>query len=98
MGVTFRYGNYRKKVTFGKRTVKEGEAAAIWDLWGRHRLVIGPSRERLFFSTLCFLNRHVALPHQYLRVYHRSGSVEHVRGPVALFEDPVLYDKIEVRD
>ena len=31
MGITFRSGGYIKHVRFGGRTIKDGEAAAIWN-------------------------------------------------------------------
>lgn len=98
MGLGYRFGNYRRHVYFGKRTVKEGEACVVWSFNGTARQVLGPSLERLCFSTVAFLDRHVALPHQYLRVFHRSGCIEHVRGPVAMFQSPVRHTKIEVCD
>lgn len=98
MGVTFRSGNYIKFVRFGGRTIKDGEAAAIWNRKGVHTQIIGPRRANLCFSTIRFLTRHKAESHQYLVVKHRDGRVEHIRGPVALFENPALHDQIRVED
>lgn len=64
MGIDFRDGHYRRYVRIGKRTIKEGEAAAIWSRNGRQREVIGPSLERLFYSHIRFLSRYMADPSQ----------------------------------
>eukprot|EP00930_Biecheleria_cincta_P002762 TRINITY_DN103761_c0_g1_i1.p1 TRINITY_DN103761_c0_g1~~TRINITY_DN103761_c0_g1_i1.p1 ORF type:complete len:391 (+),score=76.12 TRINITY_DN103761_c0_g1_i1:69-1241(+) len=96
MGIDFRGGNYVRRVRIGKRTVKDGEAVAIWDQYGRHHQVIGPARCRLWWSTIRFLERHVAESTDYLRVRHRDGTVEHVRGPTVLFENPVYHLGVSV--
>lgn len=98
MGIDFRNGEYVRRVKFGKRTVKAGEAAAIWDSQGRHRQVIGPMVVHLWFSTIRFLDRHAATPTQYLAVLHRSGKRETIRGPAVLYENPVLHQSIEVKE
>eukprot|EP00475_Leptophrys_vorax_P015775 TRINITY_DN2210_c0_g1_i1.p1 TRINITY_DN2210_c0_g1~~TRINITY_DN2210_c0_g1_i1.p1 ORF type:complete len:447 (-),score=108.41 TRINITY_DN2210_c0_g1_i1:72-1412(-) len=97
MGIEFRDGRYLKRVWMGKRTVKEGEAAAVWSLSGRHRQIVGPRREHLFFSTIRFLDRFTARNGEYLVVKHKNGTVEHVRGPRTMFLDPVQHDEIYLR-
>ena len=57
---TFRHGDYYAHVRCGKRTVKEGECAAIWDMSGKRKIILGPQRVRLWFSHVRFLDRHVA--------------------------------------
>ena len=42
------------------------------------------------------MTRHIADSHQYLEIRYRSGKKEHKRGPLALFEDPVLHESVEV--
>eukprot|EP01006_Ploeotia_vitrea_P008955 TRINITY_DN21173_c0_g1_i1.p1 TRINITY_DN21173_c0_g1~~TRINITY_DN21173_c0_g1_i1.p1 ORF type:complete len:421 (-),score=66.87 TRINITY_DN21173_c0_g1_i1:152-1414(-) len=98
MSVTFRNASYHKKVTWGKRTVKEGECAAVWNLSGEYRVVQGPKREWLFCSRVRFMDRHVADEHQYLVVQYTDGRKEHLRGPISLFEDPVRYQSIRVEN
>lgn len=93
MGVDFRGEGYVRRVRIGKRTIKEGEAAAIWDANGRHKEVVGPALVRLWYSTIRFLNRHVASSDEYLRVLEVGGTVKHIRGPAALFENPVYHQK-----
>jgi len=66
MGIEFRGSHYKRDVHFGKRTVKEGEAVAVWDVNGIHTQIIGPRLVRLFFSTINFLDRRTASPTEYL--------------------------------
>lgn len=97
MGIEFRGSYYKKDVSLGKRTIKDGEAAAVWSRLGVHRQVVGPRLTRLFFSTIVFLDKRVAGPNEYLLVRLVDGTVNHIRGPVTLFENPVLHQKIEVK-
>ena len=57
---TFRDGSYYRSVWMGKRTVKEGECAAIWDMSGERKKIEGPQRVRLWFSHVRFLDKHTA--------------------------------------
>jgi len=98
MGVTFRSAGPPKHVFIGGRTIKDGEAAAVWNRWGVHQQIIGPRRIRLFSSTIRFLTRRKAGPHQYLRVAHRDGRVEHIEGGSSLYENPVFHDEVTVHD
>lgn len=98
MGVTFRSGGYIRHVNFGGRTIKDGEAAAIWDANGIHRQIIGPKRVWLLNSTIRFLTRRKAESHQYLKVSHRDGRIEHISGPAVLYENPAYHDAVRVED
>jgi len=98
MGITFRSGQYIQFVRFGGRTVKDGEAAAIWDRNGVHRQIVGPKRIWLVFSTIRFLTSHKAEPHQYLQIKYRDGRVENVEGPISIYENPTLHDAISVHN
>jgi len=98
MGITFRSGGYIKFVHIGGRTIKDGEAVAIWDRNGKHREIIGPRRVQLFQSTIRFLTRFKAESHQYLVVKHRSGKREHICGPAMLYENPAFHDEVSVED
>lgn len=98
MGITFRSGNYIRFVRIGGRTIKDGEAAAVWNNKGVHTQIIGPRRLQLFFSTIRFLTRHKAEVHQYLVVKHRDGRVEHIRGPAEIYENPAFHDSVSVQD
>jgi len=95
---TFRDGGYYRHVWFGKRTVKEGECAAVWTPSGQRKVVEGPQRVRLFFSHVRFLDRHVADQSQFLKIQFRDGRKEHVRGPQACFMDPCVHVAISTED
>lgn len=88
---TFRDGSYYRHVRFGKRTVKEGECAAIWGYDGQRKVVVGPQRVRLLFAHVRFLDRYVADQNQYLEILFRDGRKETHRGPLAVFMDPCLH-------
>merc|ERR1712137_543821 len=79
-----------------KRTVKEGECAAIWTMSGKRKLIIGPQRVRMLWSHVRFLDRYVADDTQYLLVQFRDGPKENHRGPIAIFCDPCIHEKMEV--
>mmetsp|Transcript_7300 Transcript_7300/g.18091 ORF Transcript_7300/g.18091 Transcript_7300/m.18091 type:complete len:441 (-) Transcript_7300:398-1720(-) len=98
MGVNFRTSASNGGVWVGKRTVKEGESLGVWDMRGNYRVVQGPQREWMCWSRYVFMDRHYADPHQYLVVKYRDGKKDHVRGPVALFADPVKHARVEVHD
>jgi len=94
----FRDGSYYASVAAGKRTVKEGECAAIWTASGSRKLVTGPQRVRLWWSHVRFLDRYVADSNQYLVVQFRTGRTENHRGPRAMFLDPCIHEKVQVYD
>jgi len=96
MGLDFRRGNYRRYVRFGKRTVKDGEACAVWDMYGRHRQVVGPALVRMFYSHIRFLDKFMARPDEFLSVTHNDGSLQHINGPVTAYLDPVLHKSMSV--
>eukprot|EP00945_MAST-04E_sp_MAST-4E-sp1_P008241 g8241.t1 len=98
MGLEFRGSRYHKRVRIGKRTVKEGECAMVWDVWGRCRVHQGPKLVRLLFSDVRFCSQYKANEKQYLVISYRNGKTEHVRGPVSLFENFLEHEKIKVKD
>ena len=75
---TFRDGSYYRSVWMGKRTVKEGECAAIWNMSGERKKIEGPQRVRLWFSHVRFLDKHTADQSQYLVCQYRNGRREHM--------------------
>jgi len=93
----FRDGSYYAKVWVGKRTVKEGECAAVWTAMGNRKVVEGPRRVRLLCSHVRFMDRAVADGHQFLAVKFRDGRVDHLRGPCSLFVDPCVHERVEVK-
>lgn len=97
MGIQFRDSSYRREVTMGKRTVKDGEAVAVWDRLGVHRQIVGPKLVRLFFASINFLDRITASSEEYLQVKLKSGRIEHHRGPISMFINPVFHSSIEVK-
>lgn len=98
MGIAFRDGYYQRFVRIGGRTIKDGEAAAIWNRRGVLRERVGPKRVHLFYSTIRFLDRHKAEAHEYLEVKHRDGTVENLRGPVHKYLNPGLHDHMFVKE
>ena len=72
----FRDGSYCKRLWVGKRTVKQGECAAIWDDKGTCTLVLGPRRVWAFFSTIRFLTFHRAGKQEYIVVNYKDGRQE----------------------
>jgi hypothetical protein len=98
MGITFRSGDYIRFVYFGGRTIKDGEAASVWNRRGEHTQIIGPKRIFLWCSTIRFLTRYKAEYGHYLRVTHKNGTVQHIRGPQAMYLNPKDHDNITVND
>ena len=98
MGIAFRSGGYTRFVRIGGRTIKDGEAAAIWNRSGEHKEIVGPKRILLFCSTIRFLTRFKAEADQYLKIQHRDGTVEHLQGPVQMYLNPSFHDTISVND
>ena len=97
MGLDFRDRNYRRYVTLGKRTVKDGEAMLIWNRNGVTTEVVGPRLVYLYCSAIRFLSRYTAGPEEYLVVTKMDGRVEHIPGPIALFENPTLHKCVTVQ-
>lgn len=98
MGITFRSGDYIQHVYIGGRTIKDGEAAAVWNRRGEHTQIVGPRRILLLHSTIRFLTRFKAEADQYLRINHRDGTVQHIQGPIQMYLNPSYHDKITVKD
>ena len=96
MGKNYRDGRYNRRVSLGKRTVKDGEAVAIWDRRGRHTQIIGPRLVYLFYSTIRFLDRFVAHHDEYLVIEGHDGVIKHSIGPCNMWFDPVEYRSIKV--
>jgi len=97
MGILFRDSKYVRFVRFGKRTVKDGEALAVWDENGVHTEHVGPQFVRLWMSTIRFLDRFVAGADEYLVITDVNGAVTHVKGPKAMFCNPTRHKKIVVK-
>jgi len=98
MGIEFRTGRYLRRVRIGKRTIKEGEAAVIWDNRGRCKEIVGPALKRMWYSTIRFLDVHIAKPGQYIVIQRKDGVIEHLIGPATVFENPVKHIGVKVLD
>lgn len=75
-------------------TVRQGDRAAVWGRSGRIRIVDGPRQLFLFGETLQPLTRYSAGPEEYLIVSLKDGGTEHLRGPAAVWFDPVRHASI----
>jgi len=98
MGLDFRTGNYTRYVRLGKRTIKAGEAAAIWNVNGVHREIVGPKLVYLYYSQIRFLDYFAASKDQYLHVTLLDGREENIPGPFGLYKNPVFHKNIEAKD
>lgn len=97
MGKLFRDSRSHKYSLFGKRRIKDGECAAIWDANGKYRTVEGPKFVRVFMSDVAFLDRFVATPSEYLIVKTKDGRRTHIPGPCAMFKDPVIHQSVQLK-
>lgn len=97
MGLDFRNGSYTRFVRCGKRTIKAGEAAAIWNVNGVHREIVGPKLEYLWYSQIRFLDYFAASKDEYLHVTLLDGREEHIPGPFGLYKNPVFHKSIAVK-
>lgn len=96
MGKLFRNSRSHKYSFIGKRRIKDGECAAIWDSRGDYKTIVGPAFIRVFMSDVAFLDRFVAAQNEYLVVKFKSGHIEHYRGPHSMFKDPVIHESVKV--
>lgn len=77
------------------RTVRQGQAAAVWRRNGTCTIVEGPRRVNVFRKRFQLLSLYSANQNEYLAVHHvGTGRVEHRQGPCAMFLDPLRYEKI----
>ena len=83
---------------FQLRTVRDGDRVAVWDPQGRVRHVDGPRRLLLFRKTIERLKRYSAHADQFLAIQFEDGHCEHVRGPAAVWYDPVEHRAIDVKE
>lgn len=80
------------------KTVLEGQEAVILNYLGEGRLVKGPQRVFLFRERLQYLKKHTADPYQYIVVKDRDGLVQHKPGPCFVFNNPLLYESVTVKE
>ena len=70
-------------------TIRRGQRVAVWDDQGRLEVVDGPRRLWLWGRTVEDLTRFSAGNHQYVVVRYADGRVDHLRGPAAVWWNPV---------
>jgi hypothetical protein len=78
------------------RTIRRGQRVAVWDDKGRIELVDGPRRLWLWGRSVEDVARFSAGNQQYLVVRYADGRMEHVRGPAAVWWDPVEHEEISI--
>jgi len=78
-------------------TIRDGERAALWSRSGSVRVVDGPKRVFVLTKRFEQLSKHFADHTEYLEVTRKDGQVDIMQGPVALFNDPVLHERIRVK-
>lgn len=96
IGLQFRTGNYERRVKWGKRTIKAGEAAVVWDRRGRAHEIVGPRLVYLFYSTIRFMDQRIATSTQYLRVESTDGTITHHPGPILIYQNPIKHRSVRV--
>ena len=82
---------------FAIRTIRQGDRIAIWDQRGRVDYVDGPRRLLLIRKTVQPLKRYSVGADQYLAIEFADGHCEHLRGPAAIWFDPVEHKSVEVK-
>lgn len=82
---------------FGIRVVKKGQRVNVWKPGGDKSVQDGPKVLLALFCRIEPLQRHVAMPEEYLVIRFRDGRTEHRRGPAMEWLDPVVHETIEVR-
>ncbi len=80
----------------GLTTVLEGQRVLVWNKRGQARAADGPRRLFLFGERIEPMRRYAAEPDEYLVVKYKDGTTEHLRGPVAVWFDPVRHLAISV--
>lgn len=83
---------------FGIRIIPAGERLALWNHTGEVRLVDGPRRLWLWRETTQRVERHIAREGEYLIVTHSDGRIEHLPGPVMLWQHPVEHRSIALAE
>ena len=87
---------YRSLYTLLK-TIKEGEACIMTNIVGKSKIINGP-KTLLNIGTFQMLDRFIANPGQTLRVNKIDGSIITHKGPICLFLNPLVDEKIIIDD
>ncbi|XP_022342646.2 uncharacterized protein LOC111136233 [Crassostrea virginica] len=80
------------------KTVRQGQEAVVYNHLGEGRLIKGPQRVFLFRERLQYLKKHTANPYQYVVIKDRDGLVQHQTGPCFVFNNPLLYESVTVKE
>jgi hypothetical protein len=80
------------------RIVRRGERVAVWNANGDVRFVDGPKRLLLFREWAEPLTRYRAEPHEYLSVRFKDGRTENIRGPAAIWFNPIEHESITTEE
>ncbi|WP_309387378.1 hypothetical protein [Cerasicoccus frondis] len=78
-------------------TLAVGQQAAVWRADGNYTIETGPQRIFTLNRRVQYLLPFTAQPNEYIRVQFKNGDTRHIRGPGIEFLDPVVHEKIEVR-
>ena len=52
----------------------------------------------MFWSTIRFLDQHIATPAQYIVIQFKDGHSEHRKGPTRMYRNPVFHESVTVCD
>jgi hypothetical protein len=91
-----------KYVFFGTLQINNGDAYYVRGNDGKVKFYDTPQQIYLFSSIVECAKKYVANEKQFLRVEHVDGNIEHISGPVAMFENHLkhraitMMNKIEV--
>ena len=78
--------------------IRQGQRVAVWSLDGSVKLVDGPKWIFRFGKSVEKLKSFRANANQYLRVEHRDGHCDHLRGPASVWFNPVEHHTVSVHD
>ena len=82
---------------FGLTTIRRGQRVAVWSRQGEVWFVDGPKMLPALGRIVQPLKRYSAAPGEYLVVHYQDGRIDHVRGPAALWFDPVEHAAVDVQ-
>lgn len=80
------------------KTVREGQQAVVYNHLGEGRLIIGPERVFLYRERLQYLKSNTANQYQYLVLKDKDGILSHKAGSCVVWDNPLLYESIQLRD
>lgn len=84
-------------MTILPKTIRDGQAAALWHRNGTRRIVEGPKVLFALNERIELLIRFVARDGEYLAIAHHDGTTTHLVGPADRWLDPLLHQSIAVK-